>query len=411
MSRAPLRHQAPPPLDGIRVIEIGNYMAGPWCCMQLADLGADVIKVENPEGGDQVRATGPFVGGESANFLRINRNKRSLALDLKTPEGADIFRRLVARTDIVVENMRPGTMSDLELAYDSLAQLNRGLIYVAASGWGQDGPYAQEPGLDIIVQGMSGLMSITGEPDGNPVKVGVPIVDLTCALYSALAAVAALRARERDGEGQFIDVALFEAGVSLAIWEAGEYFTTGEVPRPLGSAHRTSAPYQALRSADGWFTVGATSPRNWAAFCRALGLEALEEDPRYADNPARRRNIASLISAIQEVTVREPSAHWVTVLKAAGVPCGMIQDYAQVFNDEHLAARGYFQDLPHPTGAAVRSLGSPMRLARTRVRMERAAPALGEHSVEILRDLGCSVQEIEILGARGIVKSWTKQIS
>src|SRR5438105_8910353 len=247
------------PLTGIRVIEVANYMAGPFCAMQLADLGADVIKVENPDGGDTARDSAPFLDGESSPFIRLNRNKRSLAMNLKAPEGKELFRQLVQGADIVVENLRPGTMGDLQLDYPRLAQLNPRLVYVAASGWGQDGPYAQRPGLDIIAQGMSGLMSITGEEGGNaPVKVGVPLTDLTCALYGALAAVAALRARERTGRGQFIDVCLFEAGVSLAIWEAGRYFATGEIPRPVGSAPQTSAPHQALVGSDGFFTVGAT---------------------------------------------------------------------------------------------------------------------------------------------------------
>src|SRR5947209_310651 len=251
-------------LAGIRVLEVGNFMAAPFCAMQLADLGADVIKIENPDGGDQVRTTAPFVQGESSSFVRLNRNKRSLALDLKSPRGKDVFRKLTARADVLVENLRPGTMADLELDYPRLSRINPRLIYVAASGWGQDGPYAQRPGLDIIAQGMSGLMSITGEEGGKaPVKVGVPLTDLTCALYGAVAALAALRARDRTGRGQLIDVCLFEAGVSLAVWEAGRYFATGEVPRPLGSAHPASAPYQALRASDGFFTLGATSARNW----------------------------------------------------------------------------------------------------------------------------------------------------
>src|SRR5919199_1146304 len=258
-------------LSGIRVLEIGNFMAAPFCTMQLADLGADVVKIENPDGGDQVRTTAPFLDGESSSFIRLNRNKRSLALDLKAVRGKEVFRRLIKRADIVVENLRPGTMADLELDYRRLSELNPRLIFVAASGWGQDGPYSQRPGLDIMAQGMSGLMSITGEEGGKaPVKVGVPVTDLTCALYGALAAVAALHARQRTGRGQFIDVCLFEAGVALAVWEAGRYFATGEVPRPLGSAHQTSAPYQAIRAEDGWFTVGATSPRNWAALCEVL---------------------------------------------------------------------------------------------------------------------------------------------
>src|ERR1041384_4654904 len=214
-------------LADIRVVEVGNFMAAPFCAAQLADLGADVVKVENPDGGDQVRTTAPFLDGESSSFIRLNRNKRSLALDLKAQRGKEIFRRLIARTDIVVENLRPGTMADLELDFSRLSALNPRLVYVAASGWGQDGPYAQRPGLDIRAQGMSGLMSITGEEGGRqPVKVGVPVTDLTCALYGALAALAALRVREQTGRGQFIDVCLFEAGVSLAVWEAGRFFST-----------------------------------------------------------------------------------------------------------------------------------------------------------------------------------------
>src|SRR3954447_7358061 len=241
-------------LEGVRVLEVGNFMAAPFCAMQLADLGAEVVKIENPAGGDHVPTPPPFIEGESSGFVRLNRNKRSLALDLKAPRGKEVLRRLAQRADVLVENLRPGTMADLELDYPRLSQLNPRLVYVAASGWGQDGPYAQKPGLDIMAQGMSGLMSITGEEGGEaPVKVGVPVTDLTCALYGALAALAALRVRERTGRGQFIDVCLLEAGVSLAVWEAGRYFATGEVPRALGSAHQTSAPYQALHASDGFF--------------------------------------------------------------------------------------------------------------------------------------------------------------
>ncbi|HLQ62039.1 MAG TPA: CoA transferase, partial [Candidatus Acidoferrales bacterium] len=383
----PSGHSAPP-LQGIRVVEVGNYMAGPWCAMHLADLGADVVKVENPAGGDMTRQTAPFVDGESANFARLNRGKRSLALDLKAKEGREAFLKLAARSDVVVENMRPGTMQDLGLDYHRLSRQNPGLVYVAASGWGQDGPYAQLPGLDIIAQGMSGLMSITGEPGRDPVKVGVPIADLVCALYGALAAVSALRARERDGKGQLIDVSLFESAVSLAIWEAGKFFTTGEVPRPLGSAHQTSAPYQAVRASDGFFTIGATSPRNWASFCQALGLAELEHDPRFEDNASRHAHLGELMPLIEAVTAARPVGHWISVLQEAGVPCGAIQDYAQVFNDPHLLERGFFQDLPHPTMGVVRQLRSAMRLTGTPARLTRSGPRLGEHSVEVLRELG-----------------------
>ena len=378
-------------------------MAAPFCAMQLADLGADVIKIENPDGGDLVRSSGPFIDGESSPFVRFNRNKRSLALNLKAPEGKAIFRKLAAAADVIVENMRPGTMADLSLDYASLAAENHGLIYVAASGWGQEGPYSQLPGLDIMAQGMSGLMSITGEADGDPVKVGVPITDLVCALYGALAAVSALHVRDATGQGQFIDVCLLEAGVSLAIWEAGQYFATGEVPRPLGSAHRSSAPYQAIRASDGSFTVGASSPRNWASFCAALGLEALEHDPRFSANHLRVEHRAELIDLVEAVTISKSAAEWVSALQEAGVPCGVLQSYDQVFADPQLTARDFFVDLPHPRLGPTRVIGSPMRLSATPVRMSRAAPLLGQHSAEVLVELGYSEGDVDRLIEAGVI--------
>jgi crotonobetainyl-CoA:carnitine CoA-transferase CaiB-like acyl-CoA transferase len=392
-------------LAGIRVVEVGNFMAAPFCTLQLADLGADVVKIENPDGGDQVRHTAPFLRGESSSFVRLNRNKRSLALDLKAQRGKEIFRRLIGKADVLVENLRPGTMADLELDYPRLAALNPRLVYVAASGWGQDGPYAQRPGLDIMAQGMSGLMSITGEEGGKaPVKVGVPLTDLACALYGALAALAALRVRDRTGEGQFIDVSLLEAGVSFAVWEAGRYFATGEVPKPLGSAHQTSAPYQAVRAADGFFTLGATTARNWEACCDVFGLVGLKQDPRFVQNHLRHQNRSELIPLIEAVTVRRPARHWVDALEQAGVPSGMLQTYDQVFNDPHLNARGFFPEAPHPTLGPVKQIGSPMRLSATPPRMDRAGPLLGEHSAQVLGELGYSHDEIGKLAAAGVIR-------
>lgn len=393
------------PLEGIRVLEVGNYMAAPFCAMQLADLGAEVIKVENPEGGDTVRQLAPLLEGEGSAFIRLNRNKRSIALDLKSEDGKAVFVALAGKSDVVVENLRPGTMRELGLDYDRLRADNPGLIYVAASGWGQDGPLKDQPGMDIMAQARSGLMSITGMPGGDPVKVGVPICDLVCALYGALAAVAALYARRETGVGQFIDVSLLEAGVSFAVWEAGKFFATGEIPEPLGSAHQSNAPYQAIRSADGWLTVGAATQKTWIAFCGALRLEGMIADPRYADMNARHRNRTTLIPAIEEVTISKPTAHWLTVLELAGVPCAPIENFGEVFTDPHLLAREYFWDAPHPTIGTVRQLGSPMRFSGTPVRRDKAGPRLGEDTTPILEELGYAPADIQDLRTRGVVKA------
>jgi crotonobetainyl-CoA:carnitine CoA-transferase CaiB-like acyl-CoA transferase len=401
------------PLAGVRVLEVGQFMAAPFCAMQLADLGADVVKIESPRGGDPVRGTGPFVGGESSPFLRLNRNKRSLGLDLKEPRGVQVLWRLIEGADILVENLRPGTFGRLGFPWEELHRRNPRLISVVASGWGQDGPLAQLAGLDIMAQARGGLMSITGEPGGDPVKVGVPVCDLVCALYGALAAVSALQARSRTGQGQRIDVSLFEAGVSLSIWEAGRYFATGEIPRPQGSAHQANAPYQAVRTEDGWITIGAATERNWTAFCQAVELRPLLEDDRYRTTNSRLDNRDSLIAAIESRTRQATTAHWTAVLEAAGVPCAPIQNYAEVYSDPHLLAREYFWDAPHPRGAAeeVRQLGSPMRFSATPARRDAAGPLLGEHSEAVLGEAGLTAEEISSLLADGIVQTPQEKVT
>jgi formyl-CoA transferase len=391
------------PLTGIRVVEVGIYMAGPFCGMQLGDLGADVIKVENPIGGDSGRDSAPFLDGESSPFIRLNRNKRSLAINLKAPEGKDLFRELVRDADVVVENLRPGTMADLELDYKRLSALNPRLVYVAASGWGQTGPYSQLAGLDIMAQAMSGLMSITGEPDGNPVKIGVPICDLVCGLYGTIGALAALRVREETGRGQYIDVSLFESGVSLEVWEAGRYFATGEVPKPLGSAHQVSAPYQAIRASDGYFTIGATSPRNWQSLCEVLGHPEWTEQERFKDNASRHARREILIPMIEEVTSHQARVHWVSLLQKAGVPCAQIQTYDQVVNDPQLQARGFFWKGRHSKLGDIEMIGSPIHFSETPVRQERAGPGLGEHTSEVAKALGRTDADITALKANGVL--------
>ncbi len=391
------------PLAGIRVLEVGNYMAGPFCGMQLADLGADVVKVEDPRGGDLSRRLEPIVDGESGNFVRINRGKRSIALDLKRQPAKALFRRLAANADVIVENLRPGTMRDLGLDPRELLDANPRLVYAAVTGWGLDGPYADRPALDIIVQAMSGLMSVTGEEGGAPVKVGVSISDLAAGLYATIAVQAALMVRARDGRGQLVDVSMFESSVSLAVWESGIYFTTGEVPRAAGSAHKLVGPYQAVRASDRHFVLGATTPPTWAAFCAALDLGRLERDARFADGTLRRHNADALIPLIEEVTRARPASHWLSVLRAAGVPCGEISDYAAVFEDAHLRSRGFFVDLAHPTLGTVRALGTPLRLTSSPPRIERAGPLLGEHTREVLAGAGCAPGDIDALLAEGTV--------
>jgi formyl-CoA transferase len=390
-----------PPLAGITVLEVGAFMAAPFATMQLADLGATVLKIEQPGSGDPVRATGPFVEGHSSPFARLNRNKRSVALDLKSDGGREALLRLAASADVLVENLRPGAMRKLGLDHDSVAAVAPRLVYASASGWGQDGPLAALPGLDIMAQARGGLMSITGTPDGEPTKIGVPMCDLVCALYVALAVTAALRERDRTGLGQYVDVSLLESGVSFAVWEAGKYFATGEVGRPLGSAHQTSAPYQAVRTADGHVTLGAVTSKTWAALCDVLGLGALRDDPRYADASGRHAHREALIVEIEDVTRDRTSADLVRALDAAGVPCAPIADYAQVFTDEHLHERGYFWDAPHPAMGPVRQLGSPMRLSRTPTVRDAAGPVLGEGTADALRAVGYSDGEIHELAARG----------
>jgi formyl-CoA transferase len=383
------------------VLEVGNYMAGPFCGMQLADMGADVVKIEDPRGGDLSRRLEPIVDGESGNFVRINRSKRSVALDLKKDAGKDAFRRLASRADVIVENLRPGTMRDLGLDPRALLDANTRLIYAAVTGWGLDGPYADQPALDIIVQAKSGLMSITGEEGGAPVKVGVSVSDLAAGLYATIGVLGALRVRDRDGRGQLLDVSMFESSVSLAVWEAGTYFTTGEIPRAAGSAHKLLGPYQAIRASDTHFVVGATTPPNWTAFCRALRLEHLEKDPRFDDGTKRRANIRELIPLIEEVTATRAAAHWLATLRAAGVPCGEIADYGDVFTDAHLEERRFFVDLQHPRLGNVRALGSPIRFDARATAIARAGPLLGEHTRAVLSEAGLPAAEIASLIASG----------
>lgn len=399
MTAAPVR----PPLEGITVLEVGTFIAAPFATMQLADLGARVVKIENPTDGDSVRNVGPFLAGEGSAFLRINRNKEALALDLKSAKGIALFLQLVADADVLIENMRPGTMTGLGAGYEEVRKVNPGLIYASASGWGQTGPLAHLAGLDIMAQARSGLMSVNGSPGAGPAKVGVPICDLVCALYLALAVTAALHERTVTGLGQRLDVSLFEAGVSLGVWEAAKYFATGEHGGPMGSAHQSLAPYQAMRTRDGFLTVGAVTPKTWKSLCSVLGLDELLTDPRFTDASTRFAHRENLIPVIEQATASRLTDELVAELEAAGVPCSPINNYSKVFNDKHLNSRNYFWDAPHPELGTVRQLGSPMHFSRTPVRQGSAAPKLGGDTLAVLRSAGIDDAQIADLVREGIV--------
>ncbi len=380
-------------LEGIRVLDVTQVMAGPFCAMQLCDMGADVIKVE-PPAGDSTRQMACIGGHESAAFNAVNRGKRGIVLDLKRVRGQDAFRRLLARADILIENSRPGVMQRFGLDYASLAPDHPALIYASISGYGQTGPDASKGGLDLIAQGVSGLMSVTGEPGGPPVKIGVPLTDLGAALFALSGILAALHYRTRTGRGQYVDTSLVEAGIAFSVWESAEYFARGVRPEPMGSAHRLIAPYQAFRCADGHITVGAATDALFQRLCDLLGHPDWPADPDFADNTRRVRHRVKLAERIEAITALEPCATWVARLDAAGIPCGPINDYRGAFDDPQVRARGMVVNIDHPTLGAIRSLGSPIKMSETPPVVERRAPMLGEHTQEVLTEAGYSDREI-----------------
>jgi crotonobetainyl-CoA:carnitine CoA-transferase CaiB-like acyl-CoA transferase len=389
-------------LAGLRVLDATQVMAGPFCAMLLGDLGADVVKVE-PPGGDTTRTMAGGRDGESPGYWGVNRNKRGIVLNLKDERGQRIFRALAARCDVLIESGRPGAMSALGLGYEDLRAECPALIYASISGFGQTGPYAARGGFDLVAQGMSGLMSVTGEPGRPPAKCGVPVTDLTAGLLTLQAILAAYVHRLRTGEGQHIDASLLEAGVALSVWESAQYFSGGGVPEPLGSAHRMFAPYQAIRCSDGYITLGSASTRTWERLARAIEREDLLDRPEYAHATDRVRNRARLVSEIESATSMRPRAHWLALFEREGVPCGPILDYAEVFADPHVRAREMVAEVDHPRAGRIRVVGPAVKLSETPARVARPSPLYGQHTEEVLGELGYTFYEIRALAVDGVV--------
>ncbi len=394
---------APLPLSHLKVLDVSQVMAGPFCCMLLGDMGADVVKVEPPRVGDQTRRSMGFKlkGTDSGGFLALNRNKRSIEIDLKSEAGLEAFYELVRTADVLIENNRPGVAARLKIDYPVLQKINRRLVYASISGFGQTGPWSGRPGFDLIAQAMTGIMSVTGHPGGAPAKSSVPVGDLGAGLFAAYAVLSAVQGRERSGEGQYVDVSLFESALSLSIWEVAEYWGTDKVPTPIGSANRMSAPYQAFRAADRHFVLGAANQKLWTALCSVLARADLIDDARFATNTDRMKNREALVAEIEPTLAGRPADDWIAALLAAGVPAAPILSYAEALVSEQAQARDMVLEMEHPVEGTIRQLGFPVKMGGTPQQLRHPPPLLGQHTEEIMREAGCAEDVIERLRARG----------
>ncbi|MFN3566950.1 MAG: CaiB/BaiF CoA transferase family protein [Burkholderiaceae bacterium] len=389
----------------MRVLELAQIMAGPTAGMMLADMGADVIKVEKLPGGDDARGyREPRVNGVSAPFLILNRNKRGIAVNLKHPQGRDVLLRLVEDADVLTENYRRGTLEKLGLGYDVLAQVNPGLIYCAVSGYGRTGPYADKGGFDLIAQGFAGLMSITGEPGGPPLKTGNSVADINAGILAVVGICAAYAHKLATGRGQIVDTSLMEAALQQTYWHAAIYFATGASPGPTGSAHVLTAPYQAFKAKDGWLNIGGANQSNWERIADVLGHPEWRDDPRFRTNSDRMRNLDALVRAMNDVLATRTRAEWIEAFDAAGVPVGPVHSIGEALSHPQTLARGMVVDLNHPQAGPTRALGCPLHFSETPTSIDRPAPLLGEHTREVLREVGYSEEQIDALAADGAIE-------
>ena len=394
-------------LEGIRVLDLTRALAGPFCTLMLGDYGADVIKIEIPGSGDDTRTWGPpFVGDESAYFLSINRNKRSLTLNFKEEKAREIFLKMVKDADVVVENFTPGVMDRFGLSYDALKAVNPGIVVCSISGFGQTGPYRSRPAYDQIMQGISGLMSITGEPDGEPQKVGIAVADIGAGMWAAFAVMAAIhnRSHKGEGQGQHIDISMMDAQVAWLTYQAGNFFANGTAPKRLGAAHPNLVPYQAFMCQDNkYLNLAVGSERIWDRFCEGMGMPELRENPDYKTNIERAQNRAEIVPYLQEIFIKQPVAHWVEKLQAVSVPCGPINNLEDVFSDPQLLSREMFVEMTHPTLGKIKQTGLPLKFSRTPGGLDRPPPLLGEHNQEVLQEIGFSATEIEELQTQDVI--------
>jgi len=390
------------PLSHIKVIDLTRFVSGPFCTLQLADMGAEVIKIETPGRGDETRYQGTILKGESWYFIGMNRNKKSLTLDLKPREGKEIFRRLAEKSDVVVENFRPGVMGNLGFDYEALRKINPGIVYCGISGFGKDGPHALRPAFDFIAQGVSGFMSITGFPDREPVRTGIPISDSVAGIYAAFGILAALIARQETGRGQEVQTSLVDAMVSVLSFQADRYFGKGEIAQREGNDHPVASPYGTFRAQDGYINIAPAGDPMWERLAQALGLQALFNDPRFKTNDLRRQNRKELNAIINEITSKRPMAEWIEFLNKEGVPCGPINNLAQTFEDPQVRHQEMVLDLEQPSGK-VKTLGFPLKLSHTPAKIRRPAPQLGQHTEEILAELGFPKEKIKELKEKNVI--------